>query len=130
MNQNQETQTNTETSSKNKIADFKFVKKPCVYCGTPVETVVFANPEDVVCEMCAKSRAYKKEREDLYVNKVPPGYRHMNFESFKKTADNTTALERAQGFRLGNRGLYLVGNPGVGKTHDALALAVRGLNLG
>jgi len=117
MNQNQETQTNTETSSKSKIASFQFVKKPCIYCKTPVETVMSANPEAVVCEICVKNKAYEKERKDLYVNKVPPGYRHMNFESFKKTADNTTAFERTQGFRLGNRGLYLVGNPGVGKTH-------------
>ncbi len=117
MGQEQGTQANTETSLKNKIADFKFVEKPCIYCKMPVQTVVSANPEQVVCEICAKDRAYKKERADLYANKVPPGYRHMKFESFKKTSDNATAFERAQGFRLGNRGLYLVGNPGVGKTH-------------
>lgn len=117
MGQEQGTQANTETSLKNKIADFKFVEKPCIYCKKPVQTVVSANPEQVVCEICAKDRAYKKERADLYANKVPPGYRHMKFESFKKTSDNATAFERAQGFRLGNRGLYLVGNPGVGKTH-------------
>lgn len=117
MEQKRETPDNTRATSNIDNFRQKFINKPCIDCGSLVEVYKSDFTEEIRCPVCVQARAYKQQRKELFENKVPPGFRHMEFKNFKKISLNETAFDYAQKFRLCNKGLYLFGKPGVGKTH-------------
>lgn len=62
-------------------------------------------------------------RERLRLDDIPMLYRECTFENFKTYNEETTsALAKAKNFLKDNRGLFLAGNVGSGKTHLAFAI--------
>lgn len=102
---------------------FATVFASCVVCGTKVKTMQIALNEPVYCDFCRKNEEYAAEKKQIYAEKIPAGFRHMSFETFSVSNDNRTAFDYAKQFRTSEKGVYLLGNVGVGKTHLLISAA-------
>ncbi len=95
----------------------------CLGCNQDAGEFYAYCPACRIIEKAKREAAENANRCDRLLAAMPPYYKKMTFSNFLVTDRNRAAFQSAQGFcSAGNRGLYIWGGCGVGKTHLAAAV--------
>jgi len=98
--------------------------KICPRCKEEYQNLSFAG----ICVDCQNNNNLQRQRE---TSGLPKRYLEMTFEEFKQTTQNHKMLySAAQDFIKNDKGLYISGNAGQGKTHIAVAIMQKLQGLG
>lgn len=94
--------------------------------GYEVDAIYYAGGVQLMHKLCAKSRAFVRMRHNeriLSSSRMPARLRRKTFDNYKVLPYTRQAYEAAKAAAAGTDGLFLIGSPGTGKTHLAVAIA-------
>lgn len=99
---------------------------PSALPGHGIEIAYYAGSVNTMFRRCAKDMAWEHQRrvkQLISASRMPERMKDRTFDSYRITESNRAAYQAAIDAATGTKGLFLIGSPGTGKTHLAVAIA-------